>query len=77
MQLARPNQAKITFAVGLNEQTFPRTMEDHSLLTSEDRQRLNEQFGEQQFLRDAVADSLSKAPLKPTTFFYPGQNACI
>ncbi|MGX7162821.1 PD-(D/E)XK nuclease family protein [Enterococcus massiliensis] len=72
LQLARPNQAKITFAVGLNEQTFPRTMEDHSLLTSEDRQRLNEQFGEQQFLRDAVADSLSKAPLEAYHVFLSG-----
>ncbi|WP_122645037.1 PD-(D/E)XK nuclease family protein [Enterococcus mediterraneensis] len=63
LPLARPDQAKITFAIGLNEQAFPQTVEERSLLTSEDRQRLNEQLSDRQYLRDEVSDALSQAPL--------------
>lgn len=63
IERARLGQAKITFAIGLNETTFPKKIEDRSLLNNEDRELLNEKFQTDQYLRDNQKDGLSQAPL--------------
>ncbi|WP_430609173.1 PD-(D/E)XK nuclease family protein [Enterococcus sp. DIV0876] len=60
--LARPRQAKITFAVGLNEGVLPRKIENHTLLTNEERQQFNRHFAGEKYLRDTIIESSVKEP---------------
>lgn len=72
LNLARPNQVAVTFAIGLNETDFPAQADDHSLLTSEERQFLNDQFWETKFFRDLVKDGVSRAPFDAYKVFLSG-----
>jgi ATP-dependent helicase/nuclease subunit B len=60
--LARPHQAKITFAPGLNESVLPRRIENKTLLTNEERQHLNLLFEGEKYLKDTVIESSVKEP---------------
>lgn len=60
--LARIGQAKITFAIGLNDKNFPAPVSDDSLLTIEDRVVLNTALTNDKQLRDLREESVSKAP---------------
>lgn len=62
LDLARPMQAKVTFAIGLDETTFPRKIENKTLLSSEERAQLNEVLEENQYLRDHVGETLRNEP---------------
>ncbi|KAF1302909.1 PD-(D/E)XK nuclease family protein [Candidatus Enterococcus willemsii] len=62
LSLARPLQAKITFAIGLDETTFPRKVENKSLLSTEEREQLNELLSEEQYVRDQVTQTLRNEP---------------
>lgn len=60
--LARIGQAKITFAMGLNDKNFPAPVSDDSLLTIEDREVLNTSLTDEKQLRDLRTESVAKAP---------------
>lgn len=62
LDLARPMQAKITFAIGLDETTFPRKIENKTLLSSEERAQLNAVLKDDQYLRDHVGETLRNEP---------------
>lgn len=62
LDLARPLQAKITFAIGLDETTFPRKVENKTLLSSEEREQLNQLLEENQYLGDRVGEVLRNEP---------------
>ena len=62
LDLARPLQAKITFAIGLDETTLPRKVENKSLLSSAEREQMNALLGEMQYLNDRVGETLRKEP---------------
>lgn len=62
LDLARPLQAKVTFAIGLNETVFPRKVENKTLLSSEEREQLNQLLNENQFLGDRVGEVLRNEP---------------
>ncbi|MHC5374745.1 PD-(D/E)XK nuclease family protein [Enterococcus sp. LJL120] len=65
LELARPNQAKITFAVGLNNQVFPQKIEMTGLLSSEDKVFINHLFAEdvqQKYLFDATTQGMNREP---------------
>ncbi|MBT9717847.1 PD-(D/E)XK nuclease family protein [Enterococcus durans] len=64
LELVRPNQAKITFAIGLNDQVFPDRHETKGLLSSEERETLNARLGEEQFLFDPAKETMSFEPLQ-------------
>lgn len=62
LDLARPNQARITFAIGLDNTQFPRTVENKSLISTEERQNLNDQLTEGQFLADKALQTVQNEP---------------
>ncbi|MDN6640425.1 MAG: PD-(D/E)XK nuclease family protein [Tetragenococcus sp.] len=62
LDLTRPLQAKVTFAIGLDETSFPRTVENKSLISTEERQQLNEELGDGQYLKDSAAETNRKEP---------------
>lgn len=62
LDLARPKQAKITFAPGLNETALPRKIENKTLLTNEERQHFNQLFNGEKYLRDTVVEGSVKEP---------------
>ncbi|BCA85869.1 ATP-dependent helicase/deoxyribonuclease subunit B [Enterococcus saigonensis] len=62
LDLARIGQAKITFAIGLNDKNFPTLVSDDSLLTVEDREILNTRLTSEKQLRDLRTESVAKAP---------------
>lgn len=62
LDLARPLQAKVTFAIGLNETAFPRKVENKSLLSTEEREQLNQLLEENQFLHDRVGQTVRNEP---------------
>ena len=77
LDLARPNQSKVTFALGLSETVFPRKVENHTLLDLTEREWLNEQLGELGYLYDRAQETRQKEPfvaysvfLSSTTWLY-------
>lgn len=62
LDLTRPLQAKVTFAIGLDEASFPRTVENKSLISTEERQQLNESLQEGQYLKDQAEETIRKEP---------------
>lgn len=72
LELVRPNQAKITFALGLNDQTFPARQETKGLLSSEERGQLNQVLAEDQYLFDPATESMSSEPFQAYLVFLSG-----
>lgn len=72
LELVRANQAKVTFAVGLNDQVFPDRHETKGLLSSEEREALNQGLGEDQFLFDPAKESMSFEPFQAYLVFVSG-----
>ncbi|MCT8309601.1 PD-(D/E)XK nuclease family protein [Tetragenococcus halophilus] len=62
LDLTRPLQAKVTFAIGLDETSFPRTVENKSLISTEERQQLNENLQQGQYLKDQAEETIRKEP---------------
>lgn len=69
LDLARPLQAKVTFAIGLDETAFPRKVENKTLLSLEERQRLNQELQAGQFLRDRVGETIRNEPFVAYNLF--------
>lgn len=62
LDLARPLQSKITFAIGLDENSFPRKVENATLLSSDERLFLNAYLTEEQYIRDHTQETIRKEP---------------
>ncbi|EOH89909.1 PD-(D/E)XK nuclease family protein [Enterococcus villorum] len=69
LELVRANQAKITFAIGLNDQVFPDRKETKGLLTSEEREQLNTRLADEKFLFDPAKENLTFEPLQAYLVF--------
>ncbi len=69
LELVRPNQAKITFAIGLNDQVFPDRHETKGLLSSDERESLNARLAEEQYLFDPAKETMSFEPLQAYLVF--------
>lgn len=63
LSLSRPRQCKVTFAIGLNESNFPQTPSNPSLLTDEERGRLNQVLPEEKFIREGAGEQNARSPL--------------
>ncbi|WP_165006813.1 MULTISPECIES: PD-(D/E)XK nuclease family protein [unclassified Enterococcus] len=72
LELVRPNQAAVTFALGLNDQVFPDRQETKGLLSSEERERLNSALADGQFLFDPAKESMSFEPFQAYLVFLSG-----
>lgn len=73
LELARPNQAKVTFAIGLNNQVFPAKVETTGLLSSEDKQLVNSFLDESKFLLDERTQGLNREPFYAYLTFLSGE----
>ncbi|HFU5939210.1 PD-(D/E)XK nuclease family protein [Enterococcus faecium] len=72
LELVRPNQAAVTFALGLNDQVFPDRKETKGLLSSEEREVLNQALPDGQFLFDPSKESISFEPFQAYLVFLSG-----
>lgn len=63
LTLARPRQCRVTFAIGLNETNFPQASTNQSLLTDEERQRLNQVLPEEKFMKEGSREQSARSPL--------------
>ncbi|GCF93625.1 ATP-dependent helicase/deoxyribonuclease subunit B [Enterococcus florum] len=62
LELARVDQAKVTFAIGLNEQVFPSRFDDRGLLSPEEREGINAELGEGKFLPESNSSNVIREP---------------
>lgn len=62
LDLARPGQAKVIFAIGLTDQTFPKRMENKSLLSDEERQLINTHLDETSYLPTDTKQKIANEP---------------
>lgn len=69
LDLARPNQSHITFAIGLTETVFPRKVENHTLLDTSEREWLNTQLGDGGYLLDRAQETRQKEPFVAYSVF--------
>jgi ATP-dependent helicase/nuclease subunit B len=69
LELVRANQAKVTIAVGLNDQVFPDRTETKGLLSSEERQLLNDTLEEGKYLFDPAKETMSMEPFRAYLVF--------
>ncbi|MBL1225076.1 PD-(D/E)XK nuclease family protein [Enterococcus sp. BWR-S5] len=57
-----PGQGKVTFAVGLTDQVFPQKIENKTLLSDEERSRMNEGLAEGKFFQQGVSQRMAQEP---------------
>ncbi|MBP9521704.1 MAG: exodeoxyribonuclease V subunit gamma, partial [Enterococcus sp.] len=69
LDLARPLQSKITFAIGLDEGSFPRKVENKTLLSSDERTYLNSYLPPEQFIRDHHETTIRNEPFVAYSVF--------
>jgi ATP-dependent helicase/nuclease subunit B len=62
VDLARPGQAKVVFAIGLTDQVLPQKMDNKTLLSDEERQMMSERLEEGQYLLNDTRKSIAKEP---------------
>lgn len=62
LELARVGQAKITFALGLNDRDFPASFDDHGLLSPEERELLQEQLPAEKYLPETNSSKIMREP---------------
>lgn len=69
LDLARPGQAKIVFAIGLTDQVLPQKFDNKTLLSDEERQYVNGYLEEGQFLLNDTRKSIAKEPFTAYIMF--------
>lgn len=69
LDLVRPLQSKVTFAIGLNEGSFPRKVQNATLLSSDERLFLNTYLTEEQYVRDHTQETIRKEPFVAYSLF--------
>ncbi|MBO0474255.1 helicase-exonuclease AddAB, AddB subunit [Enterococcus sp. DIV0840] len=69
IDLARPGQAKIVFAIGLTDQVLPQKFDNKTLLSDEERQFVNGHLDDGQFLLNDTRKSIAKEPFNAYILF--------
>ncbi|ALS00753.1 ATP-dependent helicase [Enterococcus silesiacus] len=69
IDLARPGQAKVVFAIGLTDQVLPQKFENKTLLSDEERQFVNDHLEDGQFLLNDTRKSIAKEPFNAYIMF--------
>ncbi|EOH98456.1 helicase-exonuclease AddAB, AddB subunit [Enterococcus haemoperoxidus ATCC BAA-382] len=69
IDLARPGQAKVVFAIGLTDQVLPQKFDNKTLLSDEERQFVNDQLDDGQFLLNDTRKSIAKEPFNAYIMF--------
>ncbi|EOI00349.1 helicase-exonuclease AddAB, AddB subunit [Enterococcus moraviensis ATCC BAA-383] len=69
IDLARPGQAKVVFAIGLTDQVLPQKFENKTLLSDEERQFVNGYLDEGQFLSNDTRKNIAKEPFNAYILF--------
>lgn len=74
MDLARPGQAKIVFAIGLTDQVLPQKFDNKTLLSDEEREYVNGHLDDGQFLLNDTRKSIAKEPFNAYIMFTSATN---
>ena len=69
IDLARPGQAKVVFAIGLTDQVLPQKFDNKTLLSDEERQFVNGHLEDGQFLMNDTRKSIAKEPFNAYIMF--------
>lgn len=69
IDLARPGQAKIVFAIGLTDQVLPQKFDNKTLLSDEERQFVNGHLDDGQFLLNDTRKSIAREPFNAYILF--------
>ncbi|MFC4771444.1 PD-(D/E)XK nuclease family protein [Enterococcus hermanniensis] len=69
LELARVDQMKITFAIGLNNNDFPARFDDKGLLSAEERSSFNQQLPEGKFLPESNSSKVNREPFLAYSVF--------
>lgn len=69
LELARVDQMKVTFAVGLNNNDFPARFDDKGLLSAEERSSFNQQLPEGKFLPESNSSKVNREPFLAYSVF--------
>ncbi|MEI5995571.1 PD-(D/E)XK nuclease family protein [Candidatus Enterococcus mansonii] len=69
LDLARPGQAKVIFAIGLTDQVLPQKFDNKTLLSDEERLVVNDQLDDSQFLLKDTRKSIAKEPFNAYIMF--------
>ncbi|MBO1306940.1 PD-(D/E)XK nuclease family protein [Enterococcus sp. 669A] len=72
LELARTDQAKVTFAIGLNDQEFPARFDDRGLLSPEEREGINAELEEGKFLPENNSSNVNREPFLAYHVFLSG-----
>ena len=72
LELARIDQTKITFAIGLNNNDFPARFDDKGLLSAEERSTFNQNLPEGKFLPESNSSKVSREPFLAYLVFLSG-----
>ncbi|WP_137608556.1 PD-(D/E)XK nuclease family protein [Enterococcus pingfangensis] len=69
LELARVDQMKVTFAIGLNNNDFPARFDDKGLLSAEERSLFNQNLPEGKFLPESNSSKVSREPFLAYSVF--------
>lgn len=69
LELARVDQMKITFAIGLNNNDFPARFDDKGLLSAEERSMFNQNLPEGKFLPESNSSKVTREPFLAYSVF--------
>lgn len=69
IDLARPGQAKVVFAIGLTDQVLPQKFDNKTLLSDEERQAVNDHLDDSRFLLNNTRKSIAKEPFNAYIMF--------
>ncbi|MBO0440233.1 PD-(D/E)XK nuclease family protein [Candidatus Enterococcus ikei] len=69
IDLARPGQAKVVFAIGLTDQVLPQKFDNKTLLSDEEREFVNGYLDDTQFLLNDTRKSIAKEPFNAYIMF--------
>ncbi|MFK4565789.1 PD-(D/E)XK nuclease family protein [Enterococcus sp. UD-01] len=69
IDLARPGQAKVVFAIGLTDQVLPKKCENKTLLSDEEREAVNEHLEDGQYLWNDTRKQIAKEPFNAYVLF--------
>lgn len=69
LELARVDQMKVTFAIGLNNNDFPARFDDKGLLSAEERSAFNQNLPEGKFLPESNSSKVNREPFLAYSVF--------
>ncbi|MGO3727471.1 MAG: PD-(D/E)XK nuclease family protein [Enterococcus viikkiensis] len=69
LELARVDQMKVTFAIGLNDHDFPARFDDKGLLSAEERSAFNQNLPEGKFLPENNSSKVNREPFLAYSVF--------